>query len=180
MLSNFKNETLLVTKFSSRLIMLKVPPEKFLRMSDSYWASSNLRFCFVFHNNAPQSKAVTVNNGRKIFSFLMCPSWCRRSSAPMHTFVWADMSIVSVSCLPCLLSSVLYFKTLWKPCRGGQDRVRGSCAFPLISTSQTFITLREIFYDRFGSTVVIHFCLEKYHRLRGAFNVIQVFQNVLK
>ena len=35
MLSDFKNETLLVTKFSSRLITLKVPPEKFHRMSDS-------------------------------------------------------------------------------------------------------------------------------------------------
>ena len=160
MLSDFKNETLLVTKFSSSLITPKVPPEKFLRMSD-YWASSNLRFCFVFHNNAPQSKAVTVNNERKIFSFLMCWSWCWCSSVPMHTFIWAGMSIVSVSCLCCLLSSVLYFKTLRNPCRGGQDRIPGSCAFPLISTSQTFITLREIFYDRFGSTVVIHFCLEK-------------------
>ena len=34
MLSDFKNETLLVTKFSSSLISPKVPPEKFLRMSD--------------------------------------------------------------------------------------------------------------------------------------------------
>ena len=33
MLSDFKNETLLVTKFSSSLITPKVPPEKFLRMS---------------------------------------------------------------------------------------------------------------------------------------------------
>ena len=56
-----------------RLITAKVTHKKFLGMSD-YQASSNPRICFVFYNNAPQSKAVTVNNKRKIFSFLTRPS----------------------------------------------------------------------------------------------------------
>ena len=44
------------------------------RISDC-WASSTLRSWFAFHNNAPQSKAVTVNYKIKRFSYLMHPSW---------------------------------------------------------------------------------------------------------
>ena len=68
--SDFANETLHVTKFS---LINHGSHEKFLRMSD-YQASSKPRSCFVFYNNVPQSKAVTVNNKRKIFSFLTRPS----------------------------------------------------------------------------------------------------------
>ena len=57
-----------------RLITAKVTHTKFLGMS-YYQASSNPRICFVFYNNAPQSKAVAVKNKRKIFSFLTRPSW---------------------------------------------------------------------------------------------------------
>ena len=73
-------------------------------MSD-YRASSNSRICFAFYNNAPQSKAVTVNNKRKIFSFLMRLSWHRCLSAVTHTLIRADASIdasiASVSRLRC-------------------------------------------------------------------------------
>ena len=73
-------------------------------MSD-YRASSNSRICFNFYNNAPQSKAVTVNNKRKIFSFLTRLSWRRCLSAVTHTLIRADSSIdasiASVSRLRC-------------------------------------------------------------------------------
>ena len=71
-------QTILKTKPSTsrnldRLTSAKVPHENLLRsglkMSDCQ-ASSNPRNCFVFHNSAPQSKVVTVNIKRKIFSFL--------------------------------------------------------------------------------------------------------------
>ena len=95
----------------ARLITPKVPHEKFLRMSD-YRASSNRswkpRVCVVFYNNAPQSKAVTVNNKRKIFSFLSLLSWRRRSSVLTRTLIPADASIASVSHLQYLLNSGLH------------------------------------------------------------------------
>ena len=73
-------------------------------MSD-YRASSNSRICFNFYNNAPQSKAVTVNNKRKIFSFLTRLSWRRCLSVVTHTLIQADSSIdasiASVSRLRC-------------------------------------------------------------------------------
>ena len=72
--------------------------------SDRSWGT----ICFVFYNNAPESKAVTVNNKRKIFSFMTRPSWCRCSSTPTHTLVWADASIASFSHLRCSLSSGLH------------------------------------------------------------------------
>ena len=93
----------------ARLITAKVPHEVFLSIS-GYQASSKPRICFVFYNNPPQRKAVTVNNKRKIFSFLTCLSWCRHSSAPTCTLGRADVSIASVSHLRCSLSSGLHCK----------------------------------------------------------------------
>ena len=85
----------------------KVPHEKSLEWGR---ASSNPRICFVFHNNAPQSKVVTANNKNKIFSFLTRMSWCRCSSALICTLIQADAYIVSVSSLCCSLSSGLHCK----------------------------------------------------------------------
>ena len=68
---DFTNETLHVAKYYlSPLITAEIPHEKLLRMSD-YQALLHPRICsFVFfNNNAPQSKALTVSNKRKIFPF---------------------------------------------------------------------------------------------------------------
>ena len=59
------------------------------------------------HNNAPQSKAVTVNNTRKILSCLMCPSWRRCSSTLMRTLFEDDASVVSV-CICIVLTCTVY------------------------------------------------------------------------
>ena len=65
-------------------------------------------FALIFYNNALKSKAVTGNNRRRIFSFLVPLSSCRCSSAMTCTFVQADTSTASVSHLHCSLSSGMH------------------------------------------------------------------------
>ena len=79
----------------SRLFMVKVRHEKFVRMTD-YQASSKLKIFSVPYNHAPQSKVVTVNNKRKIFPFLTHPSWWRRSWVLTSILIQADAYIALV------------------------------------------------------------------------------------
>ena len=91
---DFTNKTLHVAKYYlSPLITAEIPHEKPLRMSD-YQALLHPRICsfvFFFYNNAPQSKALTVNNKRKIFPFWKvqtdadaCQCWHVPLSQLMH------------------------------------------------------------------------------------------------
>ena len=66
-----------------------------------YWATSNLRICFVYRNNVTWSEAVIVHKKRKIFTCLT-PS----SDACTRRCVQAD---ASASCLHCLLNSGLHY-----------------------------------------------------------------------
>ena len=86
---------------------------KSLLKSSVEWATINLLhtlgFFFVFYNNAPKSKAVTVNYKRKNISFLIRLSWRRHLSALACTLVQADTFIASVARLHCSLSCDLHF-----------------------------------------------------------------------
>ena len=113
---------------------------------------------FTMHHKAKLSQWITKEK-----SF---PSWCVQADADAHQCQCIRSSELTCPLCQfrvCIVCLVLYYTSKHCETPAGVDKTGspGSCAFPLTSTSQTFITLREIFYDRFGSTVVIHFCLEK-------------------
>ena len=101
-----------VTEFISIYVL------RALNWTRDYWATSNLRICFVYHNNATQSKPVIVHNKRKIFPCLTRSSdtytrqrWHVVASELTRRYVRADGSVrLRRICVVCLILAC----TVWK------------------------------------------------------------------
>ena len=85
-----------------------------------YWATSNLRVCFVYHNNATWSKAVIMHNKRKIFPCLMplsdvCTRQCIRADASMRLRRACVVCLIlacTVPAIQCVFSEKIFQNSL--------------------------------------------------------------------